>query len=174
MNEENDIIFESKFSHWIAGMYWIILAFLITMTLGMPLLLQMTFMVTVLFLIIGESTSIMFIYLLWKGYTMKFIISKKQIIIYGLLQKINIDILNIETIQKTSIPVGFRLFGAQFLGGIYYFPGIGNASVTMSNFNDGVLITTQQKKNYIITPENPQEFIQNILKIKNETIRLSE
>jgi hypothetical protein len=133
-----------------------------------PLTIPMTFVVKVIFIITFDCIAIVFIYLIWKGYTMKFIISKKQIIIDGLIRKISIDILNIETAKKIPIPFGFRLFGAQFLGGVYYFPGIGNASVTMSNFDDGVLITTKQKKNYIITPKNPQDFINIIMKIKNE------
>jgi hypothetical protein len=128
----------------------------------------MTFVVKGLFVFIFTCISIMFVYLIWKGYTMEFIISKKQIIIYGLLRAISIDISNVENIKKIPIPFGFRLFGAQFLGGVYYFPGIGNASVTMNNFDDGVLITTKQKKNYVITPQKPQDFIKIILKIKNK------
>lgn len=167
MNKVNDIIFESRFSKWIAGMYWLVLAFLIIMMIGIPLIVTMTFEVKSLFVFLFLCTSIMFIYLIWKGHTMKFIISKNKIIIYGLLRRISIDISNVETIKKIPIPFGFRLFGAQFLGGAYFFPGIGNASVTMSNFDDGVLITTKQKKNYVITPQNPQDFIKSVLKIKN-------
>jgi hypothetical protein len=168
MNKTNDIVFKSRFSKWIAGMYWMILAFLIIMMLGIPLALPMTYLVKGLFILIFCSISIMFVYLIWKGYTMKFIISKKQITIYGLLRKIDINISDVENIQKIPIPFGFRVFGAEFLGGIYYFPGIGNASVTMSNFDDGVLITTKQKKNYVITPENPQDFIKILSKTKNK------
>lgn len=168
MNDVNDIIFKSRFSKWIAGMYWIVLASQIIILFGIPLTVPMTFVVKGLFVFIFTCISIMFVYLIWKGYTMEFIISKKQIIIYGLLRKISIDISNVENIKKIPIPFGFRLFGAQFLGGVYYFPGIGNASVTMNNFDDGVLITTKQKKNYVITPQNPQDFIKIILKIKNE------
>jgi hypothetical protein len=168
MNDVNDIIFKSRFSKWIAGMYWAILAFLIILMIGIPLTVTMTFVVKSLFVLLFTSISIMFVYLIWKGYTMEFVVSKKQIIIYGLLRKISIDISNVETIKKIPIPFGFRLFGAQFLGGLFFFPGIGNASVTMSNFDDGVLITTKEKKNYVITPQNPQDFIKIILKIKNE------
>jgi hypothetical protein len=168
MNDGNDIIFKSRFSKWIAGMYWIILASQILILIGILLTVPLTIVQKSLFIVIFDSICIMFIYLIWKGYTMKFIISKKQIIINGLIRKISIDIPNIEIIQKTSIPVGFRLFGAQFLGGAFFFPEIGNTSVTMSNFDDGVLITTKEKKHYIITPQNPQNFIQLILKTKNE------
>jgi hypothetical protein len=168
MNEVNDIVFKSRFSKWIAGMYWIILAVLLIMMIGIPLTIPMNVIVKILFISINDGIAIMFVYLIWKGYTMKFIISKNQIIIYGLIRKINIDIFDVESIKKIPILFGVRLFGAQFLGGIYYFPEIGNASVTMSNFDDTVLITTKQKKNYIITPQNPQDFINTVMKIKNE------
>jgi hypothetical protein len=134
--------------------------------IGIPLTVPMIFIVKSLFVFIFTCISIMFVYLIWKGYTMKFIISNKQIIIYGLLRNIRIDILDIETIKKIPIPFGFRLFGASFLGGLFFFPGIGNASVTMSNFDDGVLITSKQKKNYVITPQDPQDFINTVIKIK--------
>ena len=166
MNEVTDIVFKSRFSKWIAGIYWAILTVQIIIMIGIPLTVPMIFIVKSLFVFIFTCISIMFVYLIWKGYTMKFIISNKQIIIYGLLRNIRIDILNIETIKKIPIPFGFRLFGASFLGGLFFFPGIGNASVTMSNFDDGVLITSKQKKNYVITPQDPQDFINTVIKIK--------
>ena len=168
MNYINDLIFRSRFSKWIAGMYWMILAFLIIMMIGIPLVITMTLMEKSLYVFIFCCTSIIFIYLIWKAYTMKFIISKNQIIIYGLLQKITIDISNVETIQKFPIPFGLRLFGVICLGGAYFFLGIRKTSVSMSNFDDGVLLTTKQKENYLITPETPKIFIKIILKIKKE------
>jgi hypothetical protein len=69
-----------------------------------------------------------------------------------------IPIREVETIQRTLIPFGFRLFGASFYGGHYYIPGLGRAFVAMTNFNDGVLIRTKEG-NYIITPRDPDGFI---------------
>jgi hypothetical protein len=72
--------------------------------------------------------------------------------------------ISLETItsaQRTLIPFGFRLFGASFHGGHYYIPSIGRAFVAITNFRDGVLIKTTNG-NCVITPNNPENFIQSI------------
>lgn len=59
----------------------------------------------------------------------------------------------------------FLFFLARFLGVRYYLPGIGHATVVMSNFDDGVLIRTKKGNNYVITPQEPLKFI-DIIKDK--------
>jgi hypothetical protein len=49
------------------------------------------------------------------------------------------------------------------MGGYYYFPNVGRAFVAITNFKDGVLIRTQHG-NYLITPKNPENFIESIIK----------
>ena len=61
---------------------------------------------------------------------------------------------DIASVKRTFIPFGLKLFGASFHGGYYYIPKLGRAFLTITNFNDGVLIKTR-KENYIITPETP-------------------
>ena len=73
----------------------------------------------------------------------------------------------IESVQRTLIPFGFRLFGASFHGGHYYFPSVGRAFRVITNFRDGVLIKAKNG-NYLITPSNPDEFIQKI-NVQTET-----
>ena len=63
-----------------------------------------------------------------------------------------------ESAERTLIPFGIRLFGATGYGGYYYFPNIGRTFMVITNFRDGVLIKTRVG-NYLITPENPEEFI---------------
>jgi len=79
MNDVNNIVFKSRFSKWIAGLYWIIFAIQVILMIVIPLTIPMTFVVKVVFIITFDCIAIMFIYLIWKGYTMKFIISKNQI-----------------------------------------------------------------------------------------------
>ena len=64
---------------------------------------------------------------------------------------------SIESIEKTLIPFGIRLFGASFHGGYYKIPNIGRAFLAITNYNDGLLIKTK-KGNYIITPKDPLAF----------------
>jgi len=63
--------------------------------------------------------------------------------------------------KKTLIPFGLRLFGASFHGGYYHVPGLGRAFMVITNFEDGVLIKTKHG-NYIITPQNPEDFAKTI------------
>lgn len=71
----------------------------------------------------------------------------------------------INSVEKTLIPFGFRLFGASFYGGYYYFPNVGKAFMVITNFKDGVLIKAEHQ-NYVITPKHPENFIENIEKMK--------
>lgn len=71
----------------------------------------------------------------------------------------------IRSVERTLIPFGFRLFGASFYGGYYYLPNIGKTFMVITNFSDGVLIRGEHK-NYVITPMNPESFIESIEKMK--------
>ena len=72
-----------------------------------------------------------------------------------------IPLETVESIQRTLIPFGFRLFGASFYGGYYYFPGVGRAFMVITNYRDGVLIKAANG-NYVITPSNPDDFIKSV------------
>lgn len=67
----------------------------------------------------------------------------------------------VESVEKTLIPWGIKLFGASFHGGYYKFPGLGRAFLAMTNFEDGLLLRTK-KGNYIITPTDPLSFRESI------------
>jgi hypothetical protein len=69
-----------------------------------------------------------------------------------------------ESAERTLIPFGIRLFGATGYGGYYYFPNVGRTFMVITNFGDGVLIKTKHG-NYLITPKNPDEFIESIKKM---------
>lgn len=164
MNNTNNIVFKSKVSKWIAGLYWAILVFLVIMFIGIPLLAPMTFFDKSILVITFFIVILVIVFTLFRGYRLSFIIYKDKLIVGGLLKKHEITFSDIKEVKKVPIPFGFRLFGASFLGGRYYFPGVGNATVAMSNFDDGVLITTKKGYNYVITPLNPMKFIDDIKK----------
>ena len=80
-----------------------------------------------------------------------------------------IPLETIESVQRTLIPFGFRLFGASFHGGHYYIPSIGRAFIAITNFRDGILIKAANG-NYLITPSNPDDFIAKInMRTKTKT-----
>jgi len=68
-----------------------------------------------------------------------------------------IPLRTINSVEKTIIPFGIRLFGASFYGGYYYIPSLGRVFLAMTNFQDGLLIKTENG-NYIITPSKPLDF----------------
>lgn len=164
MKNNNDVVFKSKVSSWIAGLYWAILIFLVIMFIGVPFFAPMTFFNKINFVIVFFIVFLIILYTLFRAYRLSFIISKDRLLIGGLLKKHNIMFSDIKEVKKVPIPFGFRLFGASFLGGRYYLPGVGNATVAMSNFDDGVLISTKKGYNFVITPLNPMKFIDDIKK----------
>ena len=80
-----------------------------------------------------------------------------------------IPLETIQSLQRTLIPFGIKLVGASFHGGHYYIPSIGRAFVAITNFRDGFLLKITNG-NYVITPSNPDNFIETIkLKTKIKT-----
>jgi hypothetical protein len=73
----------------------------------------------------------------------------------------SVSLDSIESVEKTLIPLGIKLFGASFHGGYYKIPSLGRAFLVITNFKDGLLIKTR-KGNYIITPKEPAKFIEEI------------
>ena len=164
MDTVNNIVFKSRVSKWIAGLYWTILIFLAIMFIGIPLLAPMTLFDKIIFVIAFFIVFLIIVFTLFRAYRFSFVISNDRLLIGGLLKKHEIMFSDIKDVKKVPIPFGFRLFGASFLGGRYYLPGVGNATVAMSNFDDGVLVSTKKGYNYVITPINPLKFIDDMKK----------
>src|SRR3990172_12525433 len=76
-----------------------------------------------------------------------------------------IPLETIQSMQRTLIPFGIKLLGASFHGGYYYLPSLGRAFMVITNYRDGVLIKAENG-NYVITPRNPDNFIESIEKTK--------
>lgn len=101
-------------------------------------------------------------------YTTRYTLTQSELILrasifIGGTKKISLD--KIESAERTLIPFGIRLFGVSGYGGYCYFPNIGRAFVVITNFRDGVLIRAKQGI-YLITPSNPDEFIESIKKME--------
>ena len=97
-------------------------------------------------------------------YRTRYVLTENELVIEasGLIggsKRIPLD--TIQSLQRTLIPFGFRLFGASFHGGYYYLPSLGRAFMVITNYRDGVLIKAENG-NYVITPSNPENFITDI------------
>lgn len=155
-------VYRARISNWIAGLYWAIIIAFVAITVSSYYFSGMDFGTSLILIATFSLVTLLIIFILRKAYRMRFTITQDRIIVSGIFRRNIIKISDIKTIQKTPIPFGFRLFGASFLGGLYYLPGIGKAWVTMGNFSDGVLITTKHNKHYVITPMNPMDFIKTV------------
>lgn len=68
-----------------------------------------------------------------------------------------IPLETVESVERTMIPFGIKLFGASFHGGHYHIPGLGRAFLSITNFKDGILIRTSHGS-FVITPSDPLGF----------------
>lgn len=148
-------------------MYWGILVFLLFMLFGVPFFAreEMKDNEQYIFYAVFSVLFIWFCWILYKIYKMNYELNNDCLIIHGAFNKNILEIHAIEKIELSVIPFGIRLFGGSFVGGRYYLPGIGKAWVAMTNFKDGVLIKTRDDENYLITPSNPNQFIEDINKL---------
>jgi hypothetical protein len=71
---------------------------------------------------------------------------------------INLKLNDIRKIERTRVPLYFRV-GADLYSGRFYILGLGWTKVVMTNLTDGVLITDKRGKHYLITPSNPDRFV---------------
>ena len=122
--------------------------------------------------VIAPTVEGLMLWVLASLYRTRYVVTDSELVLeasslIGGTKKISLD--TIESFQRTLIPFGFRLFGASFHGGYYYFPSVGRAFRVITNFRDGVLIKAKNG-NYVITPSNPDDFIQKIqMKTKTKT-----
>jgi hypothetical protein len=122
----------------------------------------------VLLVVVAVLVEGMMLWLLVSFYRTRYIVTDSELVLeaprlIGGSKRISLEI--VESVQRTLIPFGFRLFGASFYGGHYYIPSVGRAFMVVTNFRDGVLIKAANG-NYVITPRNPDAFIENIKRIK--------
>lgn len=152
-------VFRPRLSRWIMGMYWAILVFLAAVMTLVPAATGMDAFSGALFASVFSLALLLVAFVVVRAYRMKFTVTETRIIINGIFRKNVIEKSDVQSIEKTPVPFGIRLFGASFLGGWYYLPGIGKAWMSIGNFEDGVMITTKGKKHYVITPKKPLDFI---------------
>ncbi len=126
-------------------------------------------------LLLLGATALVITALVYSILSTRYLIADEELVIRALpiiggSKRIKID--SIKHVGKTFIPFGFRIFGASFHGGYYYIPGHGRVFMVITNFKDGVIIETNERK-FIITPSNPDEFINTLTTIRERLERSS-
>lgn len=165
----NNMINKPRISKWIGGMYTILTIFIlilyITITFvsdirSSPLYSQLFFfgiMIFVLFLMAFTTCSL---------YKTKYVLQDGVLYSWSPFAIIKIKLKDIKKVERTMIPFHIRV-GASLYSGRFYIPSLGWTRAIITNLSDGVLITTKDKKHYLITPSNPDRFI----KLLNKRIR---
>ena len=103
-------------------------------------------------------------------YRTRYVLTSKELVIRTTILiggSKTIPLATIESVKKTMLPFGIKLFGASFHGGYYYIPSLGRAFLAITNFDNGLLIKTL-RGNYVITPSNPLGFKEAIEARKKE------
>jgi len=83
----------------------------------------------------------------------------------ALRREIHIPLEEIIDVERSLIPFALKLFGASFHGGYYHIPGLGRCFISMTNFEDGVLIKSRRGC-YMITPREPEDFMELLTQYK--------
>ncbi len=156
-----DIINKPRISRLIGGGYIILTIFITILFIGIAFgtdirfqpintrILFFSIMIFVLFLMSFTTFSL---------YKTKYVLKNGILYSWSPFTTINVKISNIKKVERTMIPIHFRV-GASLYSGIFYILSLGWARAIITNLNDGILITTKDKKYYLITPSNPDKFI---------------
>lgn len=156
-----EVINKPLVSNWIGGMYISILAFLALLYLTVYLFTEVNeatiFLksvfnaVMILVLLIILITTMGF-------YNTKYIIKDGFLYSWSPFMIIKVNIKDIKRVEKTMVPIHFRI-GASLYSGSFYVPNLGWVNSIITNLKDAILITTKKDKYYMITPSNPEKFM---------------
>ncbi|UCF08191.1 MAG: hypothetical protein JSW28_00415 [Thermoplasmata archaeon] len=160
--DENKVEFETEMSRSISWFYYTTMILLGVLVGAIAIFSPMNTMGKVLLTVLFTGVELTLYYLLARAKRTLYTLNSHKIEISGAMGTKTISLDQIEAIKESAIPCGLRLFGSSFLGGWYYLPGIGRVWVSMTNFRDGVLISMQDNKKYLVTPKEPQRFIETI------------
>ena len=160
--KENEVEFKAEMSRSISWFYFTTMILLCLLGGIIIIFAPLNAIEKILLIGLVACIDLVLYYQLARAYRTLYTLNPNEIRIYGAMGTKTISYEQIESVKESAIPQGLRLFGSSFLGGWYYLPGIGRTWVSMTNFKDGVLISTDDDKKYILTPKEPRRFIEII------------
>jgi hypothetical protein len=151
-----EVINKPLVSNWIGGMYISILIFVallyLIVYLEATIFLKSVFnAIMILILLIILITTMGF-------YNTKYRIKDGFLYSWSPFMIIKVNIKDIKKVEKTTVPMHFRV-GASLYSGSFYVPNLGWVNSIITNLKDAILITTKKGKYYMITPSNPEKFM---------------
>ena len=155
------MINKPRISKWIGGMYTILTIFILILYITIAFVSNIRF--SPIFLQIFLFGVMIFVFFLmaftaYSFYKTKYVIQDGVLYSQSPFAIIKLKLKDIKKVERTLIPFHFRV-GASLYSGRFYIPSLGWTRAIITNLSDGVLITTRDKKYYLITPSNPDKFV---------------
>lgn len=159
---EKEIVNKPFISHWIGGMY-VSLTVLIALAYFIIYLFAEGLYRTSCFFQAVFNGIMIFVFLLILittigFYTTKYKIKEGVLTSWSPFMMIKLKLKDIKKIEKTMVPLHFRV-GSSLYCGIFYVPNLGWVRSIITNLRDAILITTKDGKYYMITPSKPEKFM---------------
>ena len=157
------VINKPEVSKTTALVYWILVLFILTITVFFfyaAFFTPMGVIFGIVASIVSAFVGVIMLMILVSLYRTRYILTDDELIIKTTILiggSKTIPLKSVKSVEKILIPFGIRLFGASFHGGYYHIPGLGRTFLTMTNFRDGLIIKTD-RRNYVITPSKPLDF----------------
>lgn len=148
-------------SRWIGGMYLAILifiAFLYLTVYAHDVMYETSFFAVSSFNFIMTFVLLLILVVTIGFYRTKYIIRNGLLYSWSPFMIIKVNIKDIKKVEKTMVPLHFRV-GASLYSGFFYVPSLGWVGSIITNLKDAILITTKKGKYYMITPSNPEKFM---------------
>lgn len=150
-----------RISKWIGGIYVILTIFICVLFIVIGFGTGITsevFILQIFFFGVMGFVVFLLIITTYSLYKTKYVIQNGTLSSWSPFAIIKLKVKNIKKVERTLIPFHIRV-GASLYSGRFYVPNVGWAKTIMTNLSDGVLITTNDKKHYLITPSNPDKFV---------------
>ena len=158
------VINKPRISKWIGGMYAILTILITILFLGIVFGTDIRFeSINSQFLFFGIMLFVLFLmsFITFSFYKTKYVIQDGILYSQSPFAIIKLRLKDIKKVERTMIPIHIRV-GASLYSGRFYIPSLGWTKAIITNLSDGVLITTKDKKHYLITPSNPEKFIKKL------------
>ena len=157
-------------SRWIGGMYSTILILIafVYLIIYAYTMSEAPFFAITLFNAIMIFALLLLLIVTIGFYRTRYIIKDGLLYSWSPFITIKLKIKDIKKVEKTMVPIHFRV-GASLYAGYFYVPNLGWVDSIITNLRDAILITTKNGKHYMITPSNPKKFMK-LLKLSNVSI----
>jgi len=155
-----EVINRPIISKWIGGMYLTILIFIAFLYLIVYdyTMFEASYFAATFFNAVMAFVLLLILAVTIGLYRTRYTIKDGLLYSWSPFMTIKLKIEDIKKVEKTMVPIHFRV-GASLYSGYFYVPSLGWVGSIITNLRDSILITTKKGKYYMITPSNPEKFM---------------